>query len=92
MAASPHYLRETVLFALNVGLRTNEIFNLKWEEVDIEQRRLKMMAKKNQRPLSIPLNDAAFGVVESRLGNQHGPYVFYSPMTGDRYIRMSKAL
>jgi integrase len=92
LAASPPYLREMILFALNIGLRTNEIFNLKWEEVDIEQRRLKMIVKKNQRPLSIPLNDAAFGVVESRLGIQHGPYVFYSPMTGDRFRDVKGAL
>lgn len=44
-----------------------------------------MIVKKNQRALSIPLNDAAFGVAESRPAIQHGPYVFYSPMTGDRF-------
>ena len=60
--------------------------------MDIEQRRLKMIVKKNQRPLSIPLNDSAFGVVESRLGIQHGPYVFYSPMTGDRFRDVKGAL
>ena len=85
LEGSPPYLREMILFALNIGLRTNEIFNLKWEDVDIEQRRLKMVVKKNQRPLSIPLNEAAYGVIESRHGIQHGPYVFYSPMTGDRF-------
>jgi integrase len=92
LAASPPYLREMILFALNIGLRTNEIFNLRWEEVDIEQKRIKMMVKKNQRPLSIPLNDAAFGVVESRMAIQHGPYVFYSPMTGDRFRDVKGAL
>jgi len=65
---------------------------MRWEEMDIEQRRLKMIVKKNQRPLSIPLNDSAFGVVESRLGIQHGPYVFYSPMTGDRFRDFKGAL
>jgi integrase len=92
LAASPPYLREMILFALNIGLRTNEIFNLKWKEVDIEQRRLKMIVKKSQRALSIPLNDAAFAVVESRLAIQHGPYVFYSPMTGDRFRDVKGAL
>jgi integrase len=92
LEAAPPYLREMILFALNIGLRTNEIFNLKWEDVDIEQRRLKMIVKKNQRALSIPLNDAAFGVVESRLAIQHGPYVFYSPMTGDRFLDVKGAL
>jgi integrase len=41
---------------------------------------------------AIPLNDAAFGVIESRLGHQHGPYVFYSPMTGDRFKDVKGAL
>ncbi len=34
----PPYLREMILFAINTGLRTNEIFNLAWEDVDIEQK------------------------------------------------------
>jgi len=48
LEASPPYLRDLILFALNIGLRTNEIFNLKWEEVDIEEKRLKMIVKKPQ--------------------------------------------
>ena len=51
-----------------------------------------MVVKKNQRPLSIPLNEAAYGVIESRHGIQHGPYVFYSPMTGDRFKDVKGAL
>jgi integrase len=92
LAASPPYLREMILFALNIGLRTNEIFNLKWEDVDIEERRIKMLVKKTQRPLSLPLNDNAYGVIESRLAIQHGPYVFYSPMTGDHFKDVKGAL
>ncbi len=92
LAASPPYLREMILFALNIGLRTNEIFNLKWEEVDIEEKRIKMQVKKTRRPLSLPLNDTAFGVIESRHAIQHGPYVFYSPMTGDRFKDVKGAL
>src|SRR5271166_6531227 len=85
LLASPPYLREMIVFAINTGLRTSDIFNLQWTEVDINQRRLKKIVKKSDRPLSLPLNYAAFGVVESRLGIQHGPYVFYNPMTGDRF-------
>ena len=92
LEASPPYLREMVLFAINTGLRTNEIFNLRWEDVDIEQARLKMIVKKNQKPLSLPLNDTAFGIVEARQGIKHGPYVFYNPMTGDRFKDVKGAL
>ena len=61
-------------------------------EVDIEQRRLKKIVKKSDKPLSLPLNETAFGIIEARLAVQHGPYVFYSPMTGDRFKDVKGAL
>jgi site-specific recombinase XerD len=36
LQASPPYLRDMILFAINTGLRTSDIFNLEWTEVDIE--------------------------------------------------------
>jgi hypothetical protein len=30
LIASPPYLREMILFAINTGLRTSDIFNLQW--------------------------------------------------------------
>jgi len=35
--------------------------------------------------LSLPLNDAAFAVIEARWAVRHGCYVFYNPLTGDRF-------
>jgi integrase len=92
LLASPPYLRELILFAINTGLRTSDIFNLQWKEVDIEQQRLKKIVKKSDKPLSLPLNDTAFGVVETRHAVQQGPYVFYSPMTGGRFKHVRGAL
>ena len=92
LLVSPPYLRDMILFAINTGLRTSDIFNLEWREVDIEQRRLKKIVKKNQRPLSLPLNDTAFEIVEARRGIQHGPYVFYNPMTGDKFKDVKGAI
>jgi site-specific recombinase XerD len=51
-----------------------------------------MIVKKNQKPLSLPLNDEAFAVIKARHGNQHGPYVFYNPMTGDKFKDVKGAL
>jgi len=90
--ASPPYLRELIVFAINTGLRTSDIFNLQWTEVDIEQKRLKKIVKKSSKPLSLPLNEAAFAAVEARWGIQHGPYVFYNPMTGDKFKDVKRAL
>ncbi len=92
LLASPPYLRELIIFAINTGLRTSDIFNLQWTEVDLEQQRLKKIVKKSDRPLSLPLNDAAFGVIQARLGIRHGPYVFYNPMTGDRFKDVKHAI
>ena len=44
--ASPPYVRDLIVFAINTGLRTSDIFNLQWTEVDIEQKRLKKIVKK----------------------------------------------
>jgi integrase len=85
LLASPPYLREMVIFAINTGLRTSDIYNLQWKEVDIEQRRLKKIVKKSSKPLSLPLNDGAFAVIEARAAVANGLYVFYNPMTGDRF-------
>ncbi len=92
LLASPPYLRELIAFAINTGLRTSDIFNLRWEEVDIEQRRLKKIVKKSAKPLSLPLNDAAFKVVEARAAVAAGPYVFYNPLTGDRFKDVKGAM
>ena len=92
LVASPPYLREMIVFAINTGLRTSDIFNLEWREVDMQQQRLKKIVKKSARPLSLPLNNAAFRVVEMRLAVQHGPHVFYNPLTGDRFTDVNNAL
>jgi integrase len=47
----PPYLQDMIAFAINTGLRSGEIFNLKWEEVDLEGGRLNMMLKKTRRSL-----------------------------------------
>jgi integrase len=92
LLASPPYLREMIVFAVNTGLRTSDIFNLQWMEVDIEQKRLKKIVKKSAKPLSLPLNEAAFAVIETRFAVSQGPYVFYNPMTGDRFKDVKGAM
>jgi len=78
LLASPPYLRDMIVFAINTGLRTSDIFNLQWIEVDIEQKRLKKIVKKSERPLS--------------LGIKHGSYVFYNAMTADRFKDVKGAI
>ena len=48
--------------------------------------------KKSAKPLSLPLDDDAFAVIEARRGAAHGPYVFYNPLTGDRFRDLKGAM
>jgi Phage integrase family len=80
LSAAPPYFRELVAFAINTGLRTSDILGLQWTEVDLENKRRKRIIKKSEKPLSLPLNDAAFAVIKARLAVQNGSHVFYWPV------------
>jgi integrase len=85
LTCCPSYLQDMIVFALNTGLRSGDIFNLHWKEVDFESRRLNVFVQKTRRVLIIPLNDAAYSVLEAWSAMRKGPYVFYNQMTGDRF-------
>jgi integrase len=90
--ASPPYFREMTAFSINTGLRTSDVLGLLWVEVNLEQRCIKPIVKKNRKPPSIPLNDAAFAIAEARRAVANGPYVFYNPMIGDRFKDVKGAM
>jgi integrase len=85
LEASPPYLRELILFAINTGLRCGDLLDLRWEEVDIEEKRLSLIMGKSRRRLEIPLNETAFSILLEKQAAKHGPHVFYNPGTGDRF-------
>jgi integrase len=73
LESAPPYLRELILFAVNTGLRCGDLLDLKWEEVDIEEKRLSLIMGKTRRKLEIPLNDyrleaGRINTTESRRG------------------------
>lgn len=81
----PPYLRELIRFAINTGLRCGDLLDLKWEEVDIDEKRLSLIMGKTRRRLEVPLNDAALAILAGKQAIKHGPHVFYNPGTGDRF-------
>jgi len=83
--AAPPYLRELILFAINTGLRCGDLLNLTWEETDIDEKRLSLIMGKTRRRLEVPLNENALAILAGKHAVQHGPYVFYNPVTGDRF-------
>ena len=41
---------------------------------------------KTRRRLEVPLNDTASAILAEKQAVKHGPYVFYNPVTGDRFL------
>lgn len=77
----PTYLSEMALFALNTGLRDQEICAMKWEDecrvngLDASVFIISETRAKNEHERIVPLNSVAQSIVASRRGNQ-SDYVF----------------
>ncbi|MBI4715997.1 MAG: tyrosine-type recombinase/integrase [Nitrospirae bacterium] len=69
MVASPVWLREIVIFALNTGMRKGEILSLLWRDVDFSRSVLVVMKSKNRERRTLPLNSRVFELLMER---QHG--------------------
>jgi integrase len=88
LESSPPYLRELIVFAINTGLRCGDLLDLKWEEVDMDERRLSLIMGKTRRRLEVPLNDTAAAILAGKQAVKHGPHVFYNPVTGGRFLNL----
>lgn len=65
------HLMPMILISMNTGLRQGELFNLKWDMVDLDNRSIMISGEitKNSSSRYIPLNDEAFGTF-NKLYNQ----------------------
>jgi integrase len=79
-----------VRMLLALALRSGECFKLRWDQVDLENRRLyiESSSSKNKRNDAIPLNDAAIQVLSEC---SKGTWPFANPATGKPYTTIKKA-
>jgi hypothetical protein len=73
----PEHQREMVLFALATGLRQGNVVKLEWPQVNLDLCHAWVLGtqSKNRRPISVPLNDIAMGVLQRQTG-KHPQRVF----------------
>jgi integrase len=63
---SPGWLREIIRFALNTGLRQDELLSLEWNRVNLFRKTILIRNTKNGKPKTVPLNRNATGVIERK--------------------------
>lgn len=59
------YLVEKIVLAVHTGLRRGSLFNLRWDQIDFENRVMRIPRTKNGRPLSVPLNATALATLQT---------------------------
>lgn len=72
------YLRDLVSFALNSGMREEEIFNLKKINVHLELNFLLVIDTKTHENRTVPINNTLKRILERRLKEDDSDYVFCS--------------
>lgn len=65
-----------LLFLLFTGLRRQEAATLKWLNIDFNDRSLTLIDTKNHQPLTLPITDFIFNLLESRKAMTNSEYVF----------------
>jgi len=72
------YLEDKIVLAAHTGLRRGSLFNLKWDQIDLAHRVMRIPRTKSGRTLSLPLNATALAILE-KLFEKHSAecaYVF----------------
>ncbi len=63
---SPDWLRDIIDFALNTGLRQDELLSLEWSRVNLFRKTILIKKTKNGKPTTVPLNRNAMDVIERK--------------------------
>lgn len=69
-------LRDYLLLILFSGLRRQEAATLKWDQIDMIARTMKILDTKNHEPHTLPLPDFLYEILKQRKQNQINDYVF----------------
>lgn len=80
LGASPNWLKEIIVFALNTGLRQGEILELIWNQVDLSKKTFTILEQKNKGKDTLPLNKTAMEIliVKDKVRSIKNSLVFYN--------------
>jgi len=70
------YLSSVVLSALHTGMRRSEILSLKWTDVDLRARMIRLRDTKTGDARGIPINDNLYRVFATLSNGSDSPFIF----------------
>jgi excisionase family DNA binding protein len=76
-------LKPVLVVALNTGMRLGEILNLMWNDVDLEEREIRLKKTKGRRSRVIPINSTLFDLL-TKLKEDQGSSDFVFPFKSIR--------
>jgi integrase/recombinase XerD len=82
--SEPH-LKPILEMAIETGMRLEELLGLRWDQVHMERREVRLVVTKSNRPRVVPLSDRAVAILAAIVRIVASPYVFNNPQTGRRY-------
>lgn len=65
--ASPAWLKDIIIFAINTGFRQSEILNLKWYQIDFQRRTVTITEQKNGDVDTLPLNETVMTLLRDKV-------------------------
>ena len=91
LKASPPHLRPIIEMAVATGMRREELLSLRWDQVNIERREVRLSVTKSKRPRVVSLSDRAVAIfVATASTDQSTLYVFTNPESRTRYTNISR--
>jgi integrase len=79
LAVCPPRLLSIVEIALNTGLRKGELLSLRWENIDLANRMIRVERSKNGDRRDVPMTDRAVAVLKSIPRRLDSPFLFANP-------------
>jgi integrase len=83
LSCCSEHLRPLVVTAVNTGMRRGELFDLKWPQVDLRNRKITVVNTKNNESRVVPVNQTLYRELAGLRGKSESEYVFLN-RDGDR--------
>jgi integrase len=88
----PEYLRSILIVALHTGMRKSEILNLRWSQVDLKKKLIKVENTKSGKSRFININSELSCLLPSlKKKNKEREFVFTNPVTGKPFVDLKRA-